>query len=290
MIERSEYEPFGDALAPSVPEDGVGFTGHLLDTATGLNYMQQRYYDPSVRRFLSIDPVTANSGNGANFNRYWYANNNPYRFTDPDGRLGREQRPQDLKMYAPDSLLGIFGGNFNTKPPCIEAPEVCFRKEGSNSSDSGSGSAPKQQLGNQDWFANVDPMGNPAGGNELGGVGITKGVVGFFALASGAAAYETAGAAAVAIRASVPTVLASGKQFLNNISVDGTSAGAWHANGRILGMRWKESQWGIRLDLHPMKGDPTNTPVLHINAGPLGRGEASHIPLFNPRWFRRGDE
>ena len=35
---------------------------------------------------MSVDPVTANSVNGSNFNRYWYANNNPYRFTDPDGR------------------------------------------------------------------------------------------------------------------------------------------------------------------------------------------------------------
>lgn len=36
-------------------------------------------------RFLSTDPVQAKS-NGTNFNRYSYANNNPYRFADPDGR------------------------------------------------------------------------------------------------------------------------------------------------------------------------------------------------------------
>jgi RHS repeat-associated protein len=46
----------------------------------------QRYYDPIIGRFLSVDPVSA-SDNGANFNRYWYANNNPYKFTDADGRL-----------------------------------------------------------------------------------------------------------------------------------------------------------------------------------------------------------
>lgn len=48
--------------------------------------MQQRYYDPDIGRFLSVDPVTADGDTGGNFNRYKYANNNPYRFTDPDGR------------------------------------------------------------------------------------------------------------------------------------------------------------------------------------------------------------
>ena len=86
VIERREHEPYGAQLTPTV-QDGPGYTGHVQDAATGLVYMQQRYYDPGIGRFLSVDPVTANSGTGANFNRYWYANNNPYRFVDPDGRL-----------------------------------------------------------------------------------------------------------------------------------------------------------------------------------------------------------
>lgn len=85
VIERREYEPYGRQLTPAV-KDGPGYTGHVQDAATGLTYMQQRYYDPIIGRFLSVDPVTANSRTGANFNRYWYANNNPYKFTDPDGR------------------------------------------------------------------------------------------------------------------------------------------------------------------------------------------------------------
>ena len=51
--------------------------------------MQQRYYDSVIGRFLSVDPVTALTVPGVNFNRYWYGNNNPYKFTDPDGRLVR---------------------------------------------------------------------------------------------------------------------------------------------------------------------------------------------------------
>jgi len=85
VVERSDYEPYGKVVNRPV-HDGPGFTGHVEDATTGLTYMQQRYYDPAVGRFLSVDPVTADGATGANFNRYWYANDNPYRFTDPDGR------------------------------------------------------------------------------------------------------------------------------------------------------------------------------------------------------------
>jgi RHS repeat-associated protein len=56
-----------------------------MDGETGLVYMQQRYYDPQIGRFLSVDPVGVSSAMGTNFNRYWYANNNSFRFVDPEG-------------------------------------------------------------------------------------------------------------------------------------------------------------------------------------------------------------
>lgn len=89
IIEKTEYEPYG-AQTNRALKDGPNFTGHVLDSATGLDYMQQRYYDPMIGRFLSVDPVAANSNTGSVFNRYDYAFNNPYRFTDPDGRFAGE--------------------------------------------------------------------------------------------------------------------------------------------------------------------------------------------------------
>ena len=85
VIERTRYAPYGQVLNRPL-RDGPGYTGHREDAATGLVYMQQRYYDPEVGRFLSVDPLEADAEKDGNFNRYWYANNNPYRYTDPDGR------------------------------------------------------------------------------------------------------------------------------------------------------------------------------------------------------------
>jgi len=82
-IQRTSYGPWGEAT-PSV--DGTGYTGHVMDSGTGLTYMQQRYFDPTAGRFASSDPVTTYEKPLTNFNRYSYAFGNPYRFADPDGR------------------------------------------------------------------------------------------------------------------------------------------------------------------------------------------------------------
>ena len=82
---KREHRPYGEQSL-GTPKNGPGFTGHIGDADSGLIYMQQRYYDPVTGRLLSIDPEAINSINGANFNRYWYANSNPYRYVDPDGR------------------------------------------------------------------------------------------------------------------------------------------------------------------------------------------------------------
>ena len=87
VVQTTEYEPYGKMLNRS-NNNRIGYTGHMMDQATGLIYMQQRYYDSQLGRFLSVDPITAYSNPVGAFNRYWYANNNPYKFIDPDGRAG----------------------------------------------------------------------------------------------------------------------------------------------------------------------------------------------------------
>jgi RHS repeat-associated protein len=79
QVERSIEQPFG-APYDGIYRDGPGFTGHATDAASGLSYMQQRYYDPIAMRFLSVDPAQSE------FSRYSYGANNPYKFVDPDGR------------------------------------------------------------------------------------------------------------------------------------------------------------------------------------------------------------
>ena len=68
VIWRQSYTPYGQTYLHPDPA-GPGFTGHRNDPATGLVYMQARYYDPKIGRFLSVDPVGFSPGQPQFFNR-----------------------------------------------------------------------------------------------------------------------------------------------------------------------------------------------------------------------------
>ena len=107
---RRHYKPFGDTY--EAPSYDIGYTGHKYDNDLGLSYMQARYYDPVIGRFYSNDPVDTIEHLGGvggihGFNRYAYANNNPYKFVDPDGRssVDLESLFNPLKNLIPDELV-----------------------------------------------------------------------------------------------------------------------------------------------------------------------------------------
>jgi RHS repeat-associated protein len=84
ILSTSDYRPYGTQVLGS-PATGPGYTGHVADPDSGLVYMQARYYDPVVGRFLAADPITPSGGDLYGFGRYIYVNNNPVNHVDPNG-------------------------------------------------------------------------------------------------------------------------------------------------------------------------------------------------------------
>ncbi len=84
-VTRSDYKPFGEGAINTEP-NGPAYSGHVHDSETDLTYMQARYYDAAVGRFLSPDPIAPSSGNIFSTNRFAYVNNNPVRYNDPSGK------------------------------------------------------------------------------------------------------------------------------------------------------------------------------------------------------------
>jgi len=76
-----QYYPFGmkfhDSFANNIYHE---YTDQESDNETGLYYYGARYYDSSLAKFVSPDPIREY------LNPYSYVLNNPFRFKDPDGR------------------------------------------------------------------------------------------------------------------------------------------------------------------------------------------------------------
>ncbi len=63
-----------------------GFTGQQVDSATGLDYDNARYYDPVAGQFISADTVLPGGGYDPwGLSRYAYVAGHPETFTDPSG-------------------------------------------------------------------------------------------------------------------------------------------------------------------------------------------------------------
>ena len=62
------------------------YRGYYYDTETGWYYLNTRYYDPNVGRFLSPDTILGANGGLLGYNLYAYCNNNPVMFADPSGQ------------------------------------------------------------------------------------------------------------------------------------------------------------------------------------------------------------
>jgi RHS repeat-associated protein len=83
-----------------------GYTGHLYDSDAQLVFAPHRVYDPSMGRWISIDPIGESGGE----NLYAYVGNNPLRWTDPFGLTA------ECPMTCPDNDPGW--------KPYVGKPEV----------------------------------------------------------------------------------------------------------------------------------------------------------------------
>ena len=95
IVAQYVYDAWGNCTIVS-ETNGIGtlnairYRGYYFDSETGLYYLQTRYYDPEIGRFISpdstkyLDPETLGG-----LNLYAYCNNNPVMYADPSGNIPR---------------------------------------------------------------------------------------------------------------------------------------------------------------------------------------------------------
>jgi RHS repeat-associated protein len=152
---KRRFDPFGNLRTPtSVPTGSTwagdhGFLEKPVDQ-TGLTQVGARYYDTTIGKFISTDPIL-DTTNSIQTNAYAYAENNPVTMSDPTGLAAKcvlegtcESKPNPAGG-PPIPTGGIHPEPQNSGPTGVSRPPAGHSTaSGESSSDSGaSGSAPE---------------------------------------------------------------------------------------------------------------------------------------------------
>lgn len=85
IVWEGEQSPFGDtAITVNTIENNFRFPGQYFDAKSGLHYNYHRYYDPSIGRYLRVDPIGLA---GMDPNPFGYAQNNSINLIDTLGLI-----------------------------------------------------------------------------------------------------------------------------------------------------------------------------------------------------------
>lgn len=87
IVAQYQYDPWGKQIAYSgTLSQPFRYAGYYYDDETGLYYLKNRYYSPSLGRFLTKDKIKyLNIKHPDTLNLYTYAYNNPVSYIDPKG-------------------------------------------------------------------------------------------------------------------------------------------------------------------------------------------------------------
>ncbi len=81
---------------------GFRYRGYIYDEESGFYYLNSRYYDPQVGRFVNADSYVSTGTGTLGYNMFAYCNNNPVMYVDPSGELAL------LATMAIGALVGAF--------------------------------------------------------------------------------------------------------------------------------------------------------------------------------------
>ena len=99
IVAEYQYDPWGVPMvmnsSGTVMEQStfignvnpLRYRGYYYDTETGFYYLQSRYYDPAIGRFISADNYASTGQGFIGCNMFAYCGNNPVNYSDPSGRL-----------------------------------------------------------------------------------------------------------------------------------------------------------------------------------------------------------
>ena len=88
IVAAYTYDPYGNILTATgdlAQINPLRYRGYYYDTELGMYYLNSRYYDPKVGRFINADDYVSTGQGILGNNMFAYCGNNPTARKDPDG-------------------------------------------------------------------------------------------------------------------------------------------------------------------------------------------------------------
>ena len=79
------YDAFGNVIEHTGIDSNITYAGYQYDKETDLYYLNARYYDSKIARFMTEDTYTGEANDPLSLNLYTYCYNNPIIYIDPTG-------------------------------------------------------------------------------------------------------------------------------------------------------------------------------------------------------------
>ena len=86
------------------------YRGYVYDQDTGLYYLQSRYYDPKIGRFINADSLVSTGQGLLGHNMFAYCNNNPIAYCDTSGTACKVAIGSDASILLPTEDVTSGGG------------------------------------------------------------------------------------------------------------------------------------------------------------------------------------
>ena len=88
-----DYDAWGNCTVYNSSDAAIGdlnplrYRGYYYDAETGFYYLQSRYYDPAICRFINADTYLSTGQGMLGHNMFTYCGNNPVNYCDSSGRF-----------------------------------------------------------------------------------------------------------------------------------------------------------------------------------------------------------
>ena len=130
QVAAYDYDPYGRIITATGAMAGINplrYRGYYYDTETGFYYLQSRYYDPEICRFINADSYASTGQGYMGYNMFVYCRNMPINRKDTFGMLDEESTSESTTTDANvENMMDFFGVSAPEDIPALEDDCMVF--------------------------------------------------------------------------------------------------------------------------------------------------------------------